>query len=273
MGFAYYNLAHNEDYLCSRDSFLSHARTNLLASAALNPHNYLVQYCLGKLEAERYEFDCAYKHVMECCRSGRGEWVPFSLLACVYFCQRRVSKAALVIEELLRKYPHAKILYYFRAYLEANRLLLELDHDEELEAARDLGEEVEELCRERLLKGKSLGNLLRYCQEYHQLSLGLCVTDYDETYFAQPQMLSPDPNLETAREGAGYQEGQGEQALLQIIPLLLEVGQLALVEGLLRNIPASPLKTYYVPPRPLRRPCCTRAGRRSRRRSASTRAC
>lgn len=54
---------------------------------------------------------------MECCKSGRGEWMPFCLLACVYFCQRRVSKAALIVEELTKKYGFNKLLHYVSAYL------------------------------------------------------------------------------------------------------------------------------------------------------------
>lgn len=43
--------------------------------------------------------------------------MPFCLLACVYFCQRRVSKAALIVEELTKKYGFNKLLHYVSAYL------------------------------------------------------------------------------------------------------------------------------------------------------------
>ena len=62
--------------------------------------------------------------------SGRGEWVPYSLLACIYFCQRKISKAFTLIEELTKKYKGIKMLFYIKAYLEVNRLLLEVEHDE-----------------------------------------------------------------------------------------------------------------------------------------------
>lgn len=58
--------------------------------------------------------------------------MPFSLLACVYYCQRKVSKASVVIDELLKKYAYARFLYYIRAYLEANRILLDVEYDEEV---------------------------------------------------------------------------------------------------------------------------------------------
>lgn len=51
---------------------------------------------------------------------------------------------------------------------------------------------------------------------------------------------------ESFREGAGYQEELGEQALLRIIPLFLEVGLLTLTEGLLKMLPSSALREYYV---------------------------
>lgn len=56
--------------------------------------------------------------------------MTFSLLACVYFCQRRISKASLIIEELLKKYNFTKLLHYIRAYLETNKILLEVEYDE-----------------------------------------------------------------------------------------------------------------------------------------------
>ena len=43
--------------------------------------------------------------------------MPFSLLACVYFCQRKFSKAITLIDELLNKYKDSKVLFYIRAYL------------------------------------------------------------------------------------------------------------------------------------------------------------
>jgi hypothetical protein len=56
--------------------------------------------------------------------------VPFALLACVYMVQRKINKAMIVVDELIKKYPDETILYYIRAYIEANKLLLEIEHDE-----------------------------------------------------------------------------------------------------------------------------------------------
>lgn len=47
--------------------------------------------------------------------------------------------------------------------------------------------------------------LLTHCQIYHQLSVGLVATDYDENYF-NLLIASPDNNyLDSYREGVGYQ--------------------------------------------------------------------
>ena len=44
--------------------------------------------------------------------------------------QRKINKAMIVVDELIKKYPDETILYYIRAYIEANKLLLEIEHDE-----------------------------------------------------------------------------------------------------------------------------------------------
>jgi Flp pilus assembly protein TadD len=97
-----------------------------------NPKNYLTQYALGKLLLRMGDFEGAYTHAKASIMSDRGEWMPYSLLACVYFCQRRFSKALTLIDELLKKYKEAKQLYYIRAYLEVNQLLMEVEYDEEM---------------------------------------------------------------------------------------------------------------------------------------------
>ena len=61
---------------------------------------------------------------MESCKCNRGRWVPFALLACVYMVQRKINKAMIIIDELLKKYQDETILYYIRAYIEANKILL-----------------------------------------------------------------------------------------------------------------------------------------------------
>jgi hypothetical protein len=106
----------------------------------------------------------AYDHAKESLMSGRGEWAPFALLACVYFSQRRFFKSVALIEELLKKYRGIKCLHYIRAYLEVNHLLLEVEHDEEVEAAKELGENLYDITRDRVLKTKSPAVLLKYCQ-------------------------------------------------------------------------------------------------------------
>lgn len=42
--------------------------------------------------------DKAYEHAKQSIMSGRGEWVPYSLLACIYFSQRKITKALTLIE-------------------------------------------------------------------------------------------------------------------------------------------------------------------------------
>ena len=139
VGFAYYNLGCNQEYLNNRHTFYKLALNCFKTSLTIIPQNYLVQYCLAKIYLSMFDYDNAYKHAMESCKSGRGEWAPFSLLACVYYCQRRVSKANAIIEELHKKYPDVRVISYIRAFIEVNKLLLEVEHDEEVEAARELG--------------------------------------------------------------------------------------------------------------------------------------
>lgn len=64
MGFAYYNLAIHEVYLCNRDNFIAQALRCLLKSLELNANNYLVQYCVAKIYLMQCSYDLAYRHVM-----------------------------------------------------------------------------------------------------------------------------------------------------------------------------------------------------------------
>jgi hypothetical protein len=90
-------------------------------------------------------------------------------------------------------------------------------------------------------------NLLKYCQDYYQLSLGKNITEFDDTYFINIDIFSQDVVLnETSGEGYGYHEGKAENAILQIIELLIEVGQIQICENLIKILPSSPLKNYYV---------------------------
>ena len=242
VGFAYYNLGCHEPYLAGRTAFYRLALDCLRRSIALTPHNYLAQYCLAKAHLALFDYDPAYRHAMESCRSGRGEWAPFALLACVYFCQRRVAKAHAIVEELHKKYPNVKQLAFIRAFLEVNRTLLEVEHDEELEAARELGPEVYELSRERVTRGKANGVLLEHCQHYDQLSRGVMPTAYEEHYFQgyvneQEIMLETNPKMLESRE---LETVQGEENRAHIVPLFLEVGLIPLAEKVGENLPESP---------------------------------
>ena len=51
-----------------------------------------------------YDYTNAYKHAMEACKSYRGSWAPFCLLACVYMCERKFHKSYVLIEYLMKKY-------------------------------------------------------------------------------------------------------------------------------------------------------------------------
>ena len=44
----------------------------------------------------------------------------------------------------------------------------------------------------------------------------------------------------------GYQEAEGEQTLLQILPLFLEAGQITIAETLVKKLPSSPMKSFQV---------------------------
>lgn len=43
--------------------------------------------------------------------------------------QRKIQKAIVIIDKLIQKYPEENILYYIRAYIEVNKILLEVEHD------------------------------------------------------------------------------------------------------------------------------------------------
>jgi predicted Zn-dependent protease len=106
----------------------------------LNPENYVVAYCMAKIYLQAYDYENAFKYSLESCKCNRGKWVPFALLACVYMCQKKIHKATVVIDELIKKYPDETLLYYVRAYIEANKILLDVEHDEEVEAAKTMDE-------------------------------------------------------------------------------------------------------------------------------------
>lgn len=52
---------------------------------------------MGKIYLQMYDYPNAYKHAMEACRSHRGSWAPFCLLACVYMSDRKFQKAYVLI--------------------------------------------------------------------------------------------------------------------------------------------------------------------------------
>lgn len=64
VGFAYYNLAIHEGYICNRQNFISQALSCLLKSIEINANNYLAQYCVAKIYLMEFDYDLAYKHVM-----------------------------------------------------------------------------------------------------------------------------------------------------------------------------------------------------------------
>ncbi len=95
---AYLNLAIHELYSSNREVFEKQALESFKASAVVNPKNYLTQYCLGKLMLRMGNYEEAYLHSKESLMNGRGEWMPFCLLACVYFSERKFSKAMAIID-------------------------------------------------------------------------------------------------------------------------------------------------------------------------------
>ena len=78
--------------------FLMKALENLKKSHQLNSENYLLNYCLGKIYLEIHDYGNAYKYTIESCKSHRGSWAPFCLLACVYMCERKILKSLKLIE-------------------------------------------------------------------------------------------------------------------------------------------------------------------------------
>ncbi len=100
------------------------ALENFKKSYDLNPNNYVVTYCMAKVYLQLYDSERAYKYAFESCKCNRGRWVSFALLACVYMVQRKIPKALIIIDELLKKYHEETILYYIRAYIEVNKILL-----------------------------------------------------------------------------------------------------------------------------------------------------
>lgn len=84
-------------------------------------------------------------------------------------------------------------MHYVRAYLEANKILLEVEHDEEIEAAKMLGDQYYVSHFERLLKHKSMATFTQYCQSYFQLSLDQSLTEPDENFFSSHNLSNDDP--------------------------------------------------------------------------------
>ena len=73
----------------------------------------------------------------------------------------------------MKKYTDVAILYYVRAYIEVNKILLEVETDEEIESAKMLGEEYYLAHYEKVLKNKSksISEVLSFCRAYYQLSM------------------------------------------------------------------------------------------------------
>ena len=85
---------------------------------------------MGKTYLELHDYNNAYIYSIESCKSYRGSWAPFCLLACVYLCQRKIFKALKLVEELEKKYPDVALLHYAQAYIETNKILLEVENNE-----------------------------------------------------------------------------------------------------------------------------------------------
>ncbi len=117
VGFAYYNMANHEKYLISKQVFLTQALSAFKKAYEINSNNYLLTYSMGKICLSLYQYEEAYQYSVQCCKSGRGLWMPFTLLACVYMCQRRVAKASIMIDQLLKKYDNIAVLHYIRAFV------------------------------------------------------------------------------------------------------------------------------------------------------------
>ena len=73
----------------------------------------------------------------------------------------------------MKKYNDVAILYYVRAYIEVNKLLVEVETDEEIESTKLLGEEYYLTHFERTLNNKSkyISEIMSYCRAYFQLSI------------------------------------------------------------------------------------------------------
>ena len=73
----------------------------------------------------------------------------------------------------MKKYNDVAILYYVRAYIEVNKLLVEVETDEEIESTKLLGEEYYLTHFEKTLKNKSkyISEIMSYCRAYFQLSM------------------------------------------------------------------------------------------------------
>lgn len=126
----------------------------------------------------------------------------------------------IVVDELIKKYPDETILYYIRAYIEVNKLLLEIEHDEEVEAAKSMDEEIYELTKDRVLKSKSLVGMNAYCQQFYNRSRSE-VKEIDENFFN----IANNFTQETHEQAYGDSMAE-RKALILIIELFIEVDQL-----------------------------------------------
>lgn len=62
------------------------------------------------------------------------------------------------------------------------------------------------MTQERVLRGKSSVTLLRYCQEYYQLSLGFNLSEFDENFFVKLPALHHNEGGMMETFAVGYQE-------------------------------------------------------------------
>ena len=62
-------------------------------------------------------------------------------------------------------------------------------------AARQLTEDIYDMTRTRVLKHKNVGNLLRYCQAYQELSIGISMSEFDEHFFSNSVVPNAEPGF------------------------------------------------------------------------------
>lgn len=82
---------------------------------------------------------------------------------------------------------------------------------------------------------------------YYQIGLNLPVTEYSDNFFSNTDHLEmPNFTNDNFRDGIGYRELESEKIILEIIGLFIELEQASICKGLIRILPESVTKNYYV---------------------------